>query len=171
MGVLILSEQLREDVARVRAYAARRENLYDLMKFMPPGSKAGDYTFNTPDTPGNKPGHVFKNGTFKCVFSWTRDENGEVFRHFTVSTASGPGGGFPMPAMVFTLAYMLGFTGVEPDDNGMVWQPPTNRSWMLHPNKEERCVIVAQKLGKNPWADDKVGAAEARAVPGPGTAQ
>jgi hypothetical protein len=91
--------------------------------------------------PGDDPRHtiLFPFG-YRCVFSITvvRDL---LFRHLSVSV---PSKDYPNPIIFYAIAELFGFTGWSVDKGG---DPP--KDWMLDINRDEHCIVCAQKLRVN----------------------
>lgn len=77
---------------------------------------------------------------FRCVFSFTVDPPGGVWRHLSISVPQQDK--YPNPIAAFTIAALFGFTGYDPDHPGT--EPPTD--WLLAQNKQDHCIVLAQPL-------------------------
>ena len=129
MGVLIFDERLKADIRRVRAYAERNKHWYN-----------PDVASQKP--PGDNKKHTLKTGTHRVVFSWTRKDL-QVFRHMSISTGR-VAGKFPQPVSAFTMAHLLGFTGADVDEHGLVMTP--GPKWQTMPRPKENCIVVIQEI-------------------------
>jgi len=125
MGVLIVSDDLKAEIQRIRDFADKQENWYTPHKGPPPG---------------DNPRHTGSNGTFRFVFSITFSKD-QTYRHLSVST-SGPK--WPNPAAVFTIAHLFGFTGADASEDGFVMEPA--KDWGIKKEDPVQAVIVLQRL-------------------------
>lgn len=87
--------------------------------------------------PGEDSRHVLMLNSFRCVFSFTREFNREIYRHLTVSVR---GGKYPNPIAFYVIADLFGFTGWD----GRSTEHPLD--WKLDLDPEDRCVVVAQMV-------------------------
>jgi hypothetical protein len=87
--------------------------------------------------PGDDPRHTVYLLSYRCVFSFTVDPEGELFRHLTVSV---PGKKYPNPFAFFIIAELFGFTGWD----GQSLKPPSD--WQVGPHQVDRCVVAIQPV-------------------------
>jgi hypothetical protein len=125
-SIFIMGPQLIETARRVREYAEKPEHWYR-PEIHPP--------------PGDNQAYVVVAGTIRAVFSWTRAPD-RLLRHMTISTQQN----YPQPVIVWTMAHHLGFTGVVPDQNDLVWTPGPD--WLFQRDQGEKCVIVQQLISQ-----------------------
>lgn len=119
---LLLGPREREAAHAVALFAARPENHYR------PGPGA------TP--PGLIAKHCLRLGVrsdFRCVFSFTVDKDGSLFRHLSVSVPVR--GKLPHPAVTEEIARLFGFKGEL-----------LGGEWQIATSEEDNCVIVAQRV-------------------------
>lgn len=126
---LVLDDAFRAEVMRVVEYASRPEHYYVPAK--------------SPFPPGDMPEYTMRAGDYRIVYSVTVAKEGGTYRHMTVSLQR-EGAEYPAPISLFTIAHMFGFTGADVK-NGFVTEPG---KWMLHINKEDRCIVVAEPIGE-----------------------
>jgi hypothetical protein len=124
MRPLVIDEGARAAVGKVVAHALERENYYE------PGQSPGQ-------APGDDARHVVLLNTYRCVFSITKDPEGKLYRHLSISVPAR--GKYPNPFAVFAIAELFGFTGW---DGRTPEAPPED--WIAGPNPDEQCVVVAQ---------------------------
>lgn len=120
----MLGPDAESEARRVREFAEKTENWYR----PGPGAKV----------PGEDPRHVLTPGTYRAVFSWTVDQAGRPHRHLSVSV--GRPGKAPIPMVVFTIAHWLGFTGTEPDEDGIVQTFGDHWVMWMDPVENTACV-------------------------------
>lgn len=125
MRVLDLNGENIEKVQRVIAHAAKPKNWYKPFSGAP-----------TVLAPGFDFRHVTQLNDFRCVFSFTEDSKGRLFRHLSISV---PGKKYPNPYAAYTIAGLFGFTGWD----GKSAQPPD--SWIGKVDEQDRCVQLAQE--------------------------
>lgn len=131
MAFLNLTEAQKR-ATEIVEFAQQKENWYT------PGKSA--------TVPGDDPRHILEDRGIKAVFSWTVTEKG-VFRHMSASVPTP--GKYPYPALVWTLAYLFGFTGAQADKQGVVSLP--SRSWAFGENKEEGTIVVQEPVPQERW--------------------
>jgi hypothetical protein len=124
MRPLVIDDAARTAVAEVVAHAMQPENYYE------PGS--------SPQPPGDDPRHIVLLNTYRAVFSITRAPDGKLFRHLSISVPRK--GKYPNEFAVLAIADLFGFTGYD----GVSARIP--EGWMIGPNKDDECVVVAQPL-------------------------
>ena len=124
MGVLIISDDLKSEIGRIRSHAEPKQNWY-----IPGGP-----------IPGNNSKHMGRSGTFRFVFSITYTKD-KTYRHLSISTA---GTKWPNPLAAFTIAHLFGFTGADVDKHGFVNEPA--EGWMINKEDAARAVVVIQRL-------------------------
>jgi len=92
--------------------------------------------------PGQDARHVLNVPVgYRCVFSITIDPDGGQWRHLSISVPRREK--YPHPFAAFTIAKELfGFTGWDGESE----IPPED--WRLAIQKEDNCVVLAQKLQK-----------------------
>ena len=139
MGLLILGEEEQKAARELAAYAARPENHYIIGQ--------------SPWIPGNLQEYTRTLGTYRVVFTHTRDREGGLWRHLSISCV-GNRDKYPPPILVYTIATWLGFTGGEVDEHGATIAP--GEGWQMRPNPEERCVGLIERLKE----EDQDGAPE-----------
>lgn len=127
MRGLLIDDQARARVRRVRAFAEQPGNYY----VVEPGG------FTTQKPPGDDPRHVCFLDSYRCAFSITRAD-GALWRHVSISIPAH--GMFPNPFAVWMIVQEFGLTGWD-EQSGV---PPED--WQCKLSKEENCIIVAQKL-------------------------
>lgn len=127
MGVFILTTDFKDSAKQCREYAEERSHWYE------PGPGV------TP--PGHRSRHVLESGTIRSVFSWTK-EGDRLYRHLSVTTTGE--GRYPAPIVIWTLAHLLGFTGVMEQEDGFVHKPGEDWQFALH--QLEDSVVVAQEI-------------------------
>ena len=118
---LIIDEEVRASVGEIVAFAKR--NIYH------PGKSE--------TIPGDDPRHTVNLLSYRCVFSFTVDPEGNLLRHLSVSV---PGKAYPHPYAFFTIAELFGFTGWD----GKSVKPPED--WQVGPHKEDRCIVAVQPV-------------------------
>jgi len=101
------------------------------------------YAYNNPykdgdPNPSNNPNFIAEFGSYRAIFTLTKND-GMLYKHLCVSVKNSDM--LPPPPVVFIIADLFGFTGF--DDK--VFDPP--RDWVVRPNFEAQCVVVAQKYG------------------------
>lgn len=128
MRVLVIDDVAKRKVAAVREYAEKRENWYLLGPGVQPKTKC----------PGDIPAHVCMLNTYRCVFSWTREANGNVWRDLSVSVPAAEK--YPNPAAFFEIANLFGLVGENPETTHI----PLD--WEIFPNRKEHCIRAAQKV-------------------------
>jgi hypothetical protein len=120
---LLIDEQAKADVARVREWAEQPVHFYR------PGIDS--------TVPGDLPEfRCFLHHGFRCVYTIT-ESNGVRYRQLSISVT---GDNYPNPIAAYTIAHLFGFTGWD----GKSDQPP--ESWMGAVNQKEHCVVLAQPL-------------------------
>lgn len=130
MNLLLLDEAAKQRAHDVALFAARPERWYRL----------GVSTW----TPGDLPDYIAQFQSFRCVFTYTVDPAGALWRHLSISVARA--GKLPHPVAAWTIASWFGFTGAEAVEN-VVAQPGPD--WFFHtgsgpiPN-----VVLAQRIGQ-----------------------
>jgi hypothetical protein len=124
MRMLAIDDAARAAVAKVVAHAFEPENYYE------PGS--------SPQPPGDDPRHVVLLNTYRCVFSITRAPDRQLWRHLSISVPAQ--GKYPHELAVLEIANLFGFTPK--------WEggPRMPEGWMVGPNEDDECVVVAQLL-------------------------
>lgn len=130
MTVLPITDELRDDLDKLRQFAERPDN-WQLI------DDEGTPNFVT----GDKPDYCVIAFDYRIVFSithWPARRPSPV-RYMTVSIRSK---NYPLPVALFTIAHMLGFTNVEPNEDGLVMKAGEN--WGIGINEDEHCVIVQQ---------------------------
>ncbi len=128
MRALIINDEAIAKAAAVVAHAER--NPY----------RPGD------PTPGDCPAFVAHLDTYRAVFTFTH-ANGMIYRHLSVSIppkAEGDKEVFAGPEAVMMIAQLFGFTGMDEEK----LEPPGD--WMIRPDPEQGCVVVAQIIGAQP---------------------
>lgn len=113
---LVISETERAAAHKLAEFAARPENHYK------PGK--------TPFVPGDNPNYVLNLWSYRCVFTFTVDPKTRIFRHLSISV---PSKDYPNPAAVEEIGRLFGFKGAF-------------KSWMVDVNKDEHCIVVAQRI-------------------------
>lgn len=127
MAQVLLLNEARERAKEIAAFAAQPANWY----------RVGESAW----IPGNRPEYVLGgHGNIRAVFSFTWVSDDEVYRHLTISAPHS----LPNPLFVWTLAHAFGFTGAEPDKDGLVQRPSVK--WNFGYNEEERCIVVQERL-------------------------
>jgi hypothetical protein len=121
---LVINDKAKAAVAEVVAHAMDEQNYYE------PGIS------NQP--PGDDPRHVVLLNTYRCVFSITKAPDGSLFRHLSVSVPAK--GKYPNEFAVLAIADLFGFV---PKWDGKSRFPD---GWIIGPNKDDECVVVAQPL-------------------------
>lgn len=124
MRPLTLSDGNKDKATEVVAFAERPENWYH----------AGRVAW----TPGDRSEYVTVLDTYRCVYTHTVWE-GRHFRHLSISV---PGGRWPSPIAVFTLATFFGFTGADIEDE--VATVP-GLDWDINMDDDEQCIVVVQE--------------------------
>lgn len=133
----LLLDNLAERATRIRRFAEDPANHYI------PGK--------TPWHRGDRPEVQLTNETLKAVFTITIDPtSGEVYRHLTASVANTAK--YPHPVAVFTLAHALGFSGVTPNEDGVVHDPASHWKAGMHPT-ERGVVMVLERTTLEAVAD------------------
>lgn len=92
--------------------------------------------------PGHDRRHICKLNDFRCVFSYTIDQdNNLVVRHLTISV---PGKNYPNPHAVIAIARLFGFTGKPPE--GEMFPP----DWAVGPKQDgpidDHCIVAGQVI-------------------------
>lgn len=125
MRALIIGPEEQAAIAKVVAYAMEH--------FFYPDSSI---------VPGDNPAYVahVPDG-FRCVFTFTKHKEGDIFRHLTVSV---PGNMFPSPEACIVLAKEFGFTASD-EGFDLVARIEKDR-WMAMPNEAERCIVMVQPV-------------------------
>jgi hypothetical protein len=124
MQFFMLTPEIKKRIEEIRAYSENEANWYV------PGKT---------QVPGDKPGHVLNSGNIRSVFSWTKMEATKtVHRHLSVSVPKG----WPQPLIVWTIAYHFGFSGVRPDDDGVVRKP--NPQWGISQDPDHRVIALGE---------------------------
>jgi hypothetical protein len=90
--VLVVDDEARAKVQSVIAYA--HEHIYNPSLHQ--------------QAPGENPGHVAALNSFRCVFSFTVDRNGDLYRHLSVSV---PSKDYANPVAISEIAGLFGFSG------------------------------------------------------------
>jgi hypothetical protein len=130
MRALVIDEEAKAKAARVVAYA--RAHPYDPNRG----------TDSAVAIPGENPQHVVELNSFRCVFTHTYSHDPAAwFRHLTISV---PSKDYPNPFAAYTIAELFEFTGWD----GHSAEPPTG--WSIAVNKDEHCIVLAQKLAEVP---------------------
>jgi hypothetical protein len=136
MRPLVIDDVLRDHCAAVREYAERPENWYRPVQ----GNTVLGDSYRVP---GDRPEHVVRlSSGYRIVFSITHvpEHSRDPFRHLSVSV---DGTGYPNPAVVWTIARLLGFTGADAVDGDVVQQPGP---WGVALDEKEHCVVVQQPV-------------------------
>ena len=143
---LILDDKAKAAVQCLRDFAEKPANWY----LIGPGGRSSF-------TPGDLPQYRVFLGSYRCVFTWTRQHDGRLFRHLSISV---PSERYPNPIVAFEIAKLFGFTGresplVEAPDGVLSVQHVDTRSavekaaaagWLLNISKEDRCIVIAQEI-------------------------
>lgn len=122
MRALVIDDAAKREATRVVKWAD--EHPYK------PGPHAG--------TPGDDPHFVAHLNSYRCVFTFTHDDQGKVWRHLSVSV---PGGKYPNPIAVWMIADLFGFTGWKPE----MGEKP-GLGWGAYVDEGARCAVVAQEV-------------------------
>lgn len=129
MRVLAINEAVKAQAQAVVDFAVRPENHYK--------------PFNGKDVELNIPGDDERYALripqgYRAVFSITEDREGKLWRHLSVSI---PGGKYPHPFAVWTIADLFGFKGWD----GRYEVPP--KEWIVQPDDGagERCIVVGTR--------------------------
>lgn len=125
MRVLMIDAEAKEKCARVMAHA--RAHIYD------PNQQNGF-------VPGDDPNFVCYLNTYHCVFTYTRDKDGKLYRHLSISV---PSKEYPSPESAAAIAGLFEFTGA---DQGVEARLSAGK-WMMHVEKKEpHCIVLAEEL-------------------------
>jgi hypothetical protein len=124
MRPLIIDDEARAAVAKVLAHALEEENYYE------PGLSA--------QPPGLDARHVVLLNTYRCVFSITKDPQGNLYRHLSISVPAE--GKYPHEFAAMSIAEIFGFTGRHGDSSNFP------DGWHLAVDRDDECVIIAQRL-------------------------
>lgn len=116
----LLLDRLEERAARIRRFAEDPANHYTPTK--------------TTWHRGDRPELRLENTTLTAVFTITIDPHtGEVYRQLTVSSPDPVR--YPHPVLVFTVAHALGFSGVTPNEDGVVHDAAPHWKAGMHPTE------------------------------------
>jgi hypothetical protein len=121
MRPLVIDEQAKRLVRRVRDFAEHPENVYQPERGGP--------------VPGDDPKHVIHLNTYRCVYSIT-EFKGKKFRHFSVSV---PGRKWPNVAAI--LADLFGFVGWDQETIDRF--PP---GWLAQMDTHVQAIVLAQEI-------------------------
>jgi hypothetical protein len=91
----------------------------------------------SPWIPGDNPEYVLHVDSYRCVFTYTLDPDGNVYRHLSISVPEN----YPNPIAAFQIAAMFGFTGGQ-EEEGICTGAGDN--WLMNVNEDEGCVVLAQ---------------------------
>lgn len=129
MAVFLISPEVKAQARRITEYAATQHHWYRVKN----GLNIDGWT------PGDRPEHILTSGTIRAVFSYTLATTTQtLYRHLSVTNVNG----YPQPMVVYTLAHMFGFTGVEPDETDVVMKPA--KDWKVQ--IDGKIVILYQKI-------------------------
>jgi hypothetical protein len=120
MRALLIDNSTRQKCQKIMAYS--ESHIYDLAN---PGV-----------IPGDNPRQTVHLNSYRCVFSITKDFEGRLFRHLSISVSTA-GEKYPNPYAVAEIAQLFGFTGWD----GKTVEP---FPWIASLNKQDRCVIIIQ---------------------------
>lgn len=129
MRPLALDKEFEAQCKKLQKFAEDKANWYVLGEDMEP-----------PFIPGDKPEYVIETEfSYRVVLTITHvpSKKPEPFRHLTISV---PGGAYPHPFAVFTVAHLLGFTGTKMIDGAVTNPGP----WAMTHDPDEGCIIVQQ---------------------------
>jgi hypothetical protein len=123
MRPLVIDEQLRAEVATIVSYANAHHYIIG----------------ESPQPPGDDPMHVITTTFgYRCVFSFTRVANGQLYRDLSISVLTK--GKWPHPYAVLMLADLFGFTGW--DQKTMT--PP--KAWLVAKDIHFDAVRIVQPI-------------------------
>lgn len=89
--------------------------------------------------PGEHDEYVVHIDTYRCVFTYTRQED-KLLRHLTVSVPTE--GKLPNPLVAFTIATWFGYTGARVEE-GVARQP--GRDWVIGA-EGSLCITIMQEI-------------------------
>lgn len=129
MRALVIDEGVQDRIREVLYFAMAVPNHYR--------------PFEGKDTalkiPGDDPRYVaLVPQGYKAVFTLTEDREGKLWRHLSVSV---PGGKYPNPFAVWTIATKFGFEGWD----GISLTPPKNWVFNRDDGAGKRCVVVGTR--------------------------
>lgn len=137
MRLLAIDEGVEARVKEVRRFAGEKENWYRPFAGV-------DEKLRVPGDDERYVVHI-EDG-YRAVFSITEDPEGRMWRQLSVSV---PGGKYPHPVAVWTIAELFGFEGWD----GRSEMPP--KGWMFRKDDGagERCIVVGTRylVRKGEW--------------------
>jgi hypothetical protein len=118
LRVLVVGEAEKKAAKEVVAFAMRPENLYRPWE-MP--------------SPGDNPNHTLRLWDFRCVFTITASQKGEMYKHLSISTPAAGPGKLPHTAAVEEIAHLFSIEGTVEE-----WA----KDGHVYPHARENCVVV-----------------------------
>lgn len=123
MRSLVVDETALEKVQSVLRYA--RKHIY--------------YPGISDFIPGDDNNLVADLSTYRCVFSFTKGDDGKLYRHLSVSV---PTDAYPNPVAASIIAGLFEFS----DSRAGVESRVRDGEWMVSINKREKCIVIAEEL-------------------------